>query len=206
MFTTYSKKVALAKLYETDFDVHIKTRCSFDHNNFIAERFSQFCGNWAGFYCDEVAIFASTATLELVPHTKWTPRLLLLYDKSSPFAYGYIFRYCEFSNIRKWSQWQNFPRWKADIGNYIKHWTQFIPWMKRISIFITEYEVFQPFSPWILLMLLITRRLVHRTRKNIIKFTKAFHFPIHNILIEIFNSIFNEFRFGIIRSTGEIEK
>ena len=40
MFTTYSKKVALAKLYETDFDVHIKTRCSFDHNNFIAERFS----------------------------------------------------------------------------------------------------------------------------------------------------------------------
>lgn len=84
MFTAYSKKMALGKSCETDFDVHIKTRCSFDHNNFIAERFSQFCGNWAGFYCDEVAIFASTATLELVPHTKWTPRLLLLYDKSSP--------------------------------------------------------------------------------------------------------------------------
>lgn len=74
-----------------------------------------------------------------------------------PFVYGYIFRYCEFSNIRKWSQWQNFPRWKAGIGNYIKHWTQFIPWMKRISIFITEYELSQPFFPWILLMLLITR-------------------------------------------------
>lgn len=152
MFRTHSKK---ATSYGTDFDVHIKTRCSFDHNNFIAECFSQFCGNWARFYCDEVAIFACTATLQLVPHTKWTPRLLLLY-KSSPFAYGYIFSYCEFSNIRKWSQWRNFPRWKnAGIGNYVKHWTQFISWMKRISIFITEYEVSQPFFPWILLILLI---------------------------------------------------
>lgn len=90
MFTTHSKKVALATSYETDFDARIKTRCSFDHNNFIAERFSQFCGNWAGFYCDEVAIFASAATLELVPHTKWTPRLLLLYDKSSLVAIFFV--------------------------------------------------------------------------------------------------------------------
>lgn len=31
--------------YEMNFDVRIKTRSSFDHNNFIARRFSELRGN-----------------------------------------------------------------------------------------------------------------------------------------------------------------